>query len=75
MPAAHGGCGITVLRPSTRNVQSDEEQRCGCEEGAAEAQQKTVQQRQSDIHGPLPVQGDGSPLHNQIQVTPCQIAN
>lgn len=70
---ASGEPGVTALLVSTGDVYDNKNDSDAYKHGPSEAQQDAIQEGQSYIQRPLLVQSDRSPLHDQIQVTPCQI--
>lgn len=70
---AAGDPRATAVLASAGDVDDGEEYGDACEQGTSKAQQDAIQEWQSYIQRPLLVRRDGSPLHNQIQITPIQI--
>lgn len=70
---AAGDPRVTAVPVPAGDADDDDKYGDACEQGTSEAQQDAVQERQNYIQRPLLVRRDGSPLHNQIQITPIQI--
>lgn len=63
---------MALLVP-TWDADDDEKYRDAHEQSPSKTQQDAVQERQGNIQRPLLVHWDGSPLHNQVQITPIQV--
>lgn len=73
MASTEGDPGVMALLVSAGDVDDKEEDKDACKQGASKAQQDSIQEGQSYIQRPLLVQRDRCPLHDQVQVMPCQI--